>query len=224
MKPGPAWLYLHGFASSAASTKARAFVEWGAARGLTVRALDLRRPSLEHLRFSAIVAHVREEIAREGEHGRVVLVGSSLGGLTAARVAEAEPRVAALFLMAPAFRLAERWRLRLGEEAWQRWRASDRLEITDYGTRGKTTVDFGFVDELARIDLGTPDVRVPTCIVHGTRDDTVDVELSREWAEGRRHVRLVEVDDGHELTASIPRVLDEASAFFAPFGVTASST
>jgi hypothetical protein len=89
--------------------------------------------------------------------------------------------------------------------------------VTDYATRQKTFVDFGFIDELARIDVGTPDVRVPTCIVHGTNDETVDIELSREWAQERRHVCLVEVDDGHELTASIPRVLDEASAFFAPF-------
>ncbi len=219
VKPGPAWLYLHGFASSATSTKARAFVEWGAARGLAIQALDLRRPSLQHLRFSAIVAHVREAIEREGARGRVILIGSSLGGLTAARVAEVEPRVAALFLMAPAFRLAERWRMRVGEHAWHRWRESDRLEIHDYATGEKTFVDHGFVEELETIDAGTPDVRVPTCIVHGTRDETVDVALSREWSAGRRHVRLVEVDDGHELTASVPRVLDEATAFFAPFGI-----
>ena len=217
MIPGPCWLYLHGFASSPASRKARAFVEWGQARGIEVRALDLRAPSLEHLRFSQIMRRVRDAIDAEGERGRVVLVGSSLGGLTACRVAEAEPRVAALFLMAPAFRLAERWRARLGEEAFERWRRDDAIEVTDYVTGKKTTVDHRFVTELDELDGGWPDVRVPTCIVHGTGDETVDVELSRTWASGKKHVRLVEVTDGHELGASIPRVLEEATLFFAPF-------
>ncbi len=222
MKPGPRWLYLHGFASSPSSNKARAFVTWGKERGLDVHALDLRAPSLEHLRFSQIVARVRDAIDAEGEHGRVVLIGSSLGGLTASRVAEAEPRVSALFLMAPAFRLAERWRARLGEEAWAHWRETDAMEVHDHATGKKTFVDHGFVEELAALETGGdgyPDVRVPTCIVHGTRDDVVDIELARTWAKDRRHVRLVEVDDGHELVASLPRIFAEANAFFAPFGV-----
>lgn len=222
MKPGPQWLYLHGFASSPSSNKARAFVTWGKEHNLDVRALDLRAPSLEHLRFSQIIARVRDAIATEGEHGRVVLIGSSLGGLTACRVAEVEPRVCALFLMAPAFRLAERWRGRLGEEAWNTWRATDALEVHDHATGKKTFVDHGFVEELARLEAigdGFPDVRVPTCIVHGTKDDVVDIELSRSWAQGRRHVRVVEVEDGHELMVSVPRILAEANTFFAPFGV-----
>lgn len=214
---GPAWFYLHGFASSTGSAKARAFVSWGEERGLDIRALDLRRPSLEHLRFSEIVATVRAAIAAEGEHGRCVLIGSSLGGLTACRVAEAEPRVAALFLMAPAFRLAERWRQRLGEAAWSAWQKSDRFEVKEHLTGKDTYVDFGFVAELARLDVGDPDVRVPTCIVHGTRDDVVDIGRSRDWKKERRHVRLVEVDDGHELAASTATILAEAEAFFRPF-------
>ena len=222
MKPGPTWLYLHGFASSPSSSKGRAFIAWGTERGIDVRALDLRAPSLEHLRFSQIIARVRETIAAEGEHGRVVLIGSSLGGLTACRVAEVDPHVCALFLMAPAFRLAERWRGRLGEEAWERWRETDALEVLDHATGKNTVVDHGFVEELGFLEAagdGFPDVRVPTCIVHGTKDEVVDVELSRGWAKDRRHVQLIEVDDGHDLRISLPRVLEEAARFFAPFGV-----
>lgn len=221
MKPGPAWFYLHGFASSPASKKAQAFVAWGAAHGVAIEVLDLRAPSLSRLRFSQMVARVRAAIYKLGDRGRVVLIGSSLGGLTACRVAEADPHVVGLFLMAPAFRIIERWRARLGEPAWEQWRVSDALEITDYATREKTFIDYGFADELAALDDvgdGFPDVRVPTCIVHGTRDDVVDIGLSRSWASARPHVRLVEVDDGHELAASVPQVLSEASAFLAPFG------
>lgn len=218
---GPVFLYLHGFASSPDSGKARAFADWGAARGMRIERLDLRVPSLEHLRFSAIKARVREAIdASGGERARAVLLGSSLGGLAACRVAEEDARVCAVFLMAPAFRLAERWRLRMGNEAWDAWRRRGYTEVDDHATRRKARIDWRFVEELAELDAegeGWPDVRVPTCIVHGVRDDVVDVRLSRDWATGRRHVRLVEVDDGHELAGSIGRILSEAGDFLYPF-------
>jgi pimeloyl-ACP methyl ester carboxylesterase len=215
---GPRWLYLHGFASGPESSKARALASHYAARGITLERLDLRRPSLEHLRVSAIVEHVRSRIG--GERDRAVLIGSSLGGLSACRVAEDDARVCALVLMAPAFRLAEGWRARLGEDAWDAWKTSGWLETRDYVTGKQARVDFGFVEEMERVDAagdGWPDVRVPTLIVHGVRDDTVSVERSRVFAKGKRHVRLVEVDDGHELVASLGRIEAEADAFLAGF-------
>jgi pimeloyl-ACP methyl ester carboxylesterase len=219
MPSGPAWFYLHGFASSVQSNKARAFVQWGRDHDVTVNALDLRVPSLEHLRFSQILAKVRDAIADQGEFGRAVLIGSSLGGLTACRVAEKEPRVCALFLMAPAFRIAETWRTRLGGEEWLRWRDTGRFQVKDHATGQMTFIDHEFVAELDFLDVGFPDVRVPTCIVHGTKDETVNIERSREWAKDRRHVQLIEVDDDHELTTSVPRIREEATRFFAPFGI-----
>ena len=220
MTTGPAFLYLHGFASSAASSKARAFVDWGKPRGLDVQALDLRVPSFEGLLFSAIVARVREAIdAAGGPRARVALIGSSLGGLTACRVAEQDPRVCAVFAMAPAFRLVERWKAALGDVEWEKWRREGVREVDDHLTKAKSKVHFGFVEELETLDPGYPDVRVPTCIVHGTKDDVVDVDRSRDFVRTKRHARLVEVDDGHELVASIPRILAEAETFFAPFGI-----
>lgn len=226
--PGPTFLYLHGFASSPQSSKARAFRAWGEARGVPIHALDLRVPTFEGLRFSSITARVRAAIDEgtapvssplqtAGDHARAVLVGSSLGGLAACRVAEADPRVCAVLVMAPAFRLTERWRMRIGDAAWEAWRRDDALVVDDYATGVKRRLDFGFVEELERLDVGFPDVRVPVCVIHGTRDAVVDIELSRTWAAGKPHVRLIEVDDGHELAASTDRILAEADRFFATF-------
>jgi alpha-beta hydrolase superfamily lysophospholipase len=213
---GPSWLYLHGFASSPGSRKARAFLAWGEAHGVAIEAPNLRVPSFEHLRFSAIKARVRGAIDAGGEGG-AVLVGSSLGGLVACRVAEEDARVHAVLAMAPAFGLAERWRSQIGAAAWEAWRREDVREVDDHATKEKARIDFGFVEELEALDIGFPDVRVPVLVVHGTRDDVVDVERSREFARGHPLVRLVEVDDDHELAASIPRILAEADTFFAPF-------
>lgn len=200
-------LYLHGFASGPQSKKGLAFDAHFTGLGYALRRLDLRVPSFEHLRLSAMIDTVRAAIG-----DRAIVIGSSLGGLTAARVAERDPRVTALVLLAPAFRIVDRWRAQPDFAAWQRtgWR-----EVHDYTTGGTSRVDFGFFEDLEQVDVGWPAVAVPTLILHGTRDDVVPIAGSRAFAAQRPGVHLVELDDGHELVASIPRLLVEAERFLA---------
>ena len=212
------WLYLHGFASGPESAKGLALAEHYGKKGIALERLDLRVPSIEHLRLSTMMAHVVSRMG--GERDRAVLFGSSLGGLTAARVAEQDPRVCALVLLAPAFRMIERWRARIGEPAWRAWETSGWFETPDFLTGGVSRVDYGFACDVADVDArsgGWPDVRVPTLIVHGVNDEIVDIDLSRTWAKGKRHVRLVEVEDGHELGHSVTQIEAEADAFLRNF-------
>jgi pimeloyl-ACP methyl ester carboxylesterase len=208
----PRFLYGHGFASSRDSTKGRAIAAHFAALNIDITRLDLRRPSFEHLRLSAMIAHLKERIGTP--HDRAVLMGSSLGALTMARVAETDARASALVLLAPAFRLIPRWKARFGAEKWAAWQSSDSLEVDDYSTGKKANVDFGFVEDAERIERGDlPDVRVPTLVLQGSKDDVVDPAHAREFARGKRHVTLVELEDTHELTASIPRICEEIQSF-----------
>ncbi|MEZ4365929.1 MAG: YqiA/YcfP family alpha/beta fold hydrolase [Kofleriaceae bacterium] len=210
-------LYLHGFASSPGSRKAVAFAARFAALGHDVDRLELRRPSLAALRLSAIL----DEVARAAAAAPapVVLIGSSLGGLAAARHTERDPRVVAQVLLAPAFQLVPRWRERLGPAAWQAWRDDGALEVHDYATGAPARVHAGFLDDAAAIDPeGTfPAFPVPTLILHGVGDDVVPIATSRQVAAAEPRVRLIELDDDHELGASIPRLLAEAEAFLAPW-------
>lgn len=207
----PRFLYLHGFASSPGSKKGTAFDRHYAPRGVAIDRLDLRVPSFPDLRLSAMIEVTRKAIG--GEHDRAVVIGSSLGGLTAARTAERDPRVAALVLMAPAFQLAQRWRAQLGEDGWATWQRTNALEVTDRATGKPANVPFDFMTDVLSIDDGFPDIRIPTLIVHGVDDEVVPVDHSRRFAAGKRHVELVEVDDDHELAASIPRILGESDRF-----------
>lgn len=204
------YLYLHGFASGPNSKKGVAFAKHFAALGVPIERLDLRVPSFEHLRLSAMIEAAGAAIGGPGE--RAVVFGSSLGGLTAARLAERDPRVAALVLLAPAFQLVERWREHLGAD-FDTWRRTGWREVHDYTTGGTSRIDFGFVEDAAAIDTGYPDVRVPTIILHGLSDDVVPIERSRTFAAGRPHVRLLELPDGHELVASLPTLLTESERF-----------
>ena len=205
-------LYLHGFASGPNSTKGVRFAEQFAALGRPLDRLDLRVPSFEHLRLSAMIATTQAAIG--GPDDRAIVIGSSLGGLTAAWTAARDPRVVALVLLAPAFELVTRWEAQLGED-WERWRTSGWREVPDHVTGGNARIDFGFVEDARAIDVGMPALAVPTLILHGTRDDTVPIATSQQLAATNPHVRLVELDDGHQLAASLPRLLTETEAFLA---------
>jgi len=206
------YLYLHGFASGPQSAKGVAFEKHYADRGIAIERLDLRVPSFEHLRLSAMIDKVRAELGPGDE--QAVLIGSSLGGLTAARVADRNPRIRRLVLLAPAFQLVARWREQLGP-AWDEWQRSGWRQVTDYTTGQPARIDFGFVEDVARLDRGWPDIRCETLVLHGRRDETVPIERSRELAKANPLVRLVELDDGHELVASVPAILAETDAFLA---------
>jgi pimeloyl-ACP methyl ester carboxylesterase len=212
------WLYLHGFASGPDSSKGVALADHFRTQGVIVERMNLRLPSLEHLRVSAMVEAVTEALGAPGD--RSIIFGSSLGGLVASRVAEADPRVEALVLLAPAFQLAELWRRQLGDKGLKEWEETGWLEVDDYARKVKTKIDYEFLKDARSLDCrmgGWPDVRVPTLIIHGKKDETVDISGSRTWAQGKPHVRVIEVDDGHDLGASLPRIFIEAKKFLSPF-------
>ena len=204
-------LYLPGFASGPSSTKAVAYADHFAERAVTVDRLDLRKPSFEHLRLSAMIAHVRAQLT-----GPAVLIGSSLGGLTAARVAEVDDRVEAVVLLAPAFRLVQRWQEQLGPE-WDEWQRIGWREVYDYTTRAAARIDFGFIEDVLTFGGGLPNVTVPALVLHGVLDETVPIAYSRELAASHPNVELVELADGHQLTESIPRLLVETDRFLVPY-------
>ena len=94
---------------------------------------------------------------------------------------------------------------------------------------GALDVDFGFLEDAAQVDGGGgtlpvregeawPDVKVPTTIVHGVRDEVVDPWLSRTFAATRPNVTLVEVDDDHQLLGSVPVILREIDRMLAVLG------
>jgi pimeloyl-ACP methyl ester carboxylesterase len=196
-------LYGHGFASGPLSAKGRALRAFlaGAPRGLDVDLLDLRVPSPTGLRLSRMI---ETALAAIGDAERVLAVGSSLGGLTMAHAAARDPRIVGTVLLAPAFRLVERWKQRMGDADWDAWRARGTWPFDDHAHPGATLdVEFAFMEDAARVDTDWPDVRVPTTIVHGVRDETVDPELSRAFAATRPNVTRVEVDDDHQLLRSL---------------------
>jgi hypothetical protein len=130
-------------------------------------------------------------------------------------MASRDPSIERLVLLAPAFRLFERWSARLSERELAFWRTSG-LEVMHYASNRWRRIGWQFFED-ARTWPAFPEVRVPALCVAGTRDETVPVADVEAFVARTPTATLVPVDDGHELAASLDRIFEEARAFLAPF-------
>lgn len=197
--------YLHGFASSPGSRKARALKERLAVRGLELYVPDLRQPSFARLSHDAMLRAVDEmdRVHASGDNDRWLLIGSSLGGHVASLWAARAPgRIHALLLLCPAFDVTARWRTMRGPAAMERWQREGSLpHVDDAGV--PQPLHWGFFAEACRHDP-RPDPPAKTVVVHGTLDDVVPLSSSQTFVADRpEQRRLVVVDDDHELGASL---------------------
>jgi pimeloyl-ACP methyl ester carboxylesterase len=203
--------YLHGFASGPSSRKARHLAEGFAARGVQIAAPDLT-PGPQGFERSTPLSMLEVARATLGDApGPHALIGSSLGGYLAALLASQDPRVARLVLLAPAFRLFERWSGRLSPAQLEDWRAHG-LATHHHATQTERRIGWPFF-EAARTLPALPAVGVPTLVIAGARDETVPLPDVEAWVAATPSARLVVVDDGHELAASLDLIQREAFTF-----------
>jgi pimeloyl-ACP methyl ester carboxylesterase len=195
------YVWLHGFASGPTSSKGQFVRARLAERGETLLLPDLNAPSFFDLTVTRMLSDVDRAV---GPSGDVVLFGSSLGGFTAATWAATRPgRCRALVLLAPAFDLAGRWEKRMGSAA-RDWERTGRYAFDHYAHGGKEELSFGFITDARRYEA-FPLPTCPTLVIQGTKDDTVDPELAREFTHRMNgRAKLVELPEGHELTGDLP--------------------
>ncbi len=202
-------LYLHGFASSPGSAKAVRFAEALRADGIPVRI-----PALDGGDFFSLTVSRALERARRGLFDRTLVIGSSMGGYLAALLG-ADPRVAALVLMAPAFDLARRLGDRLAPGELEQWRRDGARVVDHYGTGRPERISSAFLDDAAQHPAHPPIAR-PAYVLHGLRDDTVPSSLAEEACRrAEAPVELDLVDDEHALVASADRAVAAARRLWA---------
>ncbi|HTP53188.1 MAG TPA: YqiA/YcfP family alpha/beta fold hydrolase [Anaeromyxobacteraceae bacterium] len=208
-------LYLHGFASGPNSHKATAFRDRFRELGVEVHCPDLTPgpDGFELSTPSSMLAIAEAALgARTGPHA---LIGSSLGGYLAALAAARNPSVARLFLLAPAFRLYERWSARLGRSELERWRARGSREVFHHASNRERRIGWAFFEDAARLPP-FPAVTVPSLAIAGVRDEMVALADVEAFVERTPGARLLKVDDAHELAQSIDLSFREAREFLRP--------
>lgn len=211
-------IYLHGFASSPQSGKVSFLSERLAEHGLTLHCPDLNDPDFSTVTVSRMIDQV-EALIGQLPSEPVVLFGSSLGAFVALHVAERAARgegmppdqLDQLILLAPALEFGTD-RTRLGGHGLAHWKETGWLEMTHYAYGDVQRVHYELFADASRYDSFTVTNTVPTLIMQGVRDDVVDPDMVSRFAASRRHVRLVMLDDGHQLGASLDRVWLESQA------------
>jgi uncharacterized protein len=206
-------VYLHGFASSPASTKARYFQEKLEAAGALVDVPDLAGGDFQHLTITGQL-RVLERVAG----GRPVsLIGSSMGGYLAALYAARHAEVERIALLAPAFGFARRWKEELGPARIEEWRRAQVMPVFHYGANSERDVGFQLLEDAERYE-DYPDFQQPSLIFHGSQDGTVPVRYSVEFTARHPNARLEIVDSGHDLVNVLEDIAPKLVRFLSGTG------
>ena len=189
-------VYLHGFASSPQSGKARFFQRKFAACGVAMEIPQLDEGRFDELTISGQLGVIERAIG----DAPAILIGSSLGGYLAALYANRYPaQVEKLVLLAPAFQFPRRWRERYSDQDWERWKIEGSTPIFHYGDGRERRLGYQFVEDAAQYE-DEPEFPQPALILHGVNDSVVPAEISRVFAARHPNARLVLFESGHELT------------------------
>ena len=191
------YIYLHGFASSPKSAKAQDISDRFAQIQTKLKIPDLNAGDFAQLTITRQITQVAAEFP---DHSTpVTLIGSSLGGLTSAHLAQQYPQVQRLILLAPAFGFLSHWLPKLGDEKIHSWQQERYLMVHHYGEGRSLPLSYNFVTDAAQYQEEILQRSIPTLIMHGTQDEVIPITASREFARSRPWVELRELDSDHSL-------------------------
>ena len=191
------YLYLHGFASSPQSSKARYLKQCMQASQIDLQVLDLNRGNFSTLTLTRQLHQVATALPPAPT--AVTLIGSSFGGLTATWVAQQQPQIQRLILLAPAFQFLTHWLPKLGEAKLQQWQSEQYLQVYHYSKQQYLPLSYDFVTDLRKYDDNQLQRPLPTLILHGKHDEVIPIQASRDFAAQHPWVQLIELDSDHSL-------------------------
>jgi hypothetical protein len=191
------YIYLHGFLSGPDSTKGK-YLE----KVFKKAGHKLYRPDLNGMDFSRMTISSQLKIINallESISGEVVLLGSSLGGYLAAFTAERWKKVVKLVLMAPAIDFVDRYFQRLTPAQLQEWQQTGNIRLYHYQYKDYHQLGYQMVTDAQQYKNLPLNVRIPTIIFHGLKDESVPYEVSIEYFKSHPGTELILLHSDHGL-------------------------
>jgi pimeloyl-ACP methyl ester carboxylesterase len=215
--------YLHGFASSARSTKAAHFADQLRPYGITLHTPDFNEPDFSTLTVTRMIGQVTGAISALPPGG-VVLIGSSLGGFVAVQTAlrmtvrgsegpTVHRTVERLVLLAPALDFSANRMKDLGDRGLDEWRLTGHLSVFHYGFGRVMPVHYGLYSDACGYDCVNARLTMPIQIFQGRHDTAVDPRSVEAWARSRPNAELHILDDDHQLAASLDEIWHAVKPF-----------
>jgi len=214
-------LYLHGFASGPQSKKAVYFASQLSQAGIDCAVPDLNQPDFFSMTLSQQISTALS-CAQKLNAKKLVLIGSSMGGLLATILAEQYLDVSALILLAPGFGITSRWPLFLGSaEALATWQKNGSRNFMHYALGREAPLSYEFVRDLEKhpLAMSRPEeikLKNRALIFHGIDDQTVPYDNSAAVQSNNPGVELIKLEDNHELVTSLPQIWQKSRQTIAP--------
>lgn len=223
-------LYLHGFGSSRQGEKADFFRSHATAAGLEFWSFDFQGHgesggSMRELTLSRNLGDVGRVCAAMADRPPLplVLLGSSMGGLTGLWYSAVAPEaVAAGLYVAPAVGLEAAFGRWAGAEGLERWQRDGVLPIVN--ELGCWELGWGFVEDLRRHgnEALASKLRTPSQFLQGKLDDRVEwrevADLARGCAAAGVELHLFE-DGDHRLVDRKERLWELMKTFLRARGL-----
>jgi uncharacterized protein len=207
-------IYLHGFASGPKSEKAQFFKQRLERSGIGVDIPDLNQPTFQTMTLTRQLEQVKQLAQGHDKNARIVLAGSSMGGLVASLLAQQTSNFAALILFAPGFGIGRRWQHLLGENGLAQWQ-SEGVRYFDHHMLAKPMpLNFSFVEDMRKHNSENIKVNVPTLLFHGLHDEVVPKDESAAFAKNNpSSVQMHILDSDHGLLNVLPKMWSNIEIF-----------
>jgi uncharacterized protein len=204
-------IFLHGFTSSANSTKALYLTERLAGfPGVRFLVPDFNPTpeDFEYLTVTGMINRLRQYVI-DHDTGVVDLVASSLGALVALHYAARFGGVGRLLLLAPVLSYSS---LPFPGEMLRQWERDGSTEFLHYGFPGRVPLRYDFHIDGLRYSGQIPPP-APVQILHGRSDEVIPIKNSRDYAsQYPEMVGLTELDSDHALLDRTETIWEHVSS------------
>lgn len=205
-------LHLHGFTSSAQSTKAQFFTErFQAFPQVEFRALDFNPTpkDFEYMTTTGLINRLRQYVL-DHDLGNISIIGSSYGGLIALHYAHRFGGVEKMLLLAPGLTWLSGG---LSEKELEQWKEAGAAPVFHNAFEEEILVRYDLqADGLRYLEPVPP--ASPVIIIHGRDDRTVPIEPARAYAaDFPNSVHLIEVGSDHDLNGHLEFIWEYVQSF-----------
>jgi alpha-beta hydrolase superfamily lysophospholipase len=122
----------------------------------------------------------------------IILSGSSLGGHIVINASDYSSQIKGIILSCPAIKAFEVIKDTMDKNEFENWKIKDEAEV--FGTKLKHSFYEDLLSHNAMSKI--PKLTIPVLIYHGTVDNIVPINQSREAKTLNSHIELIEVDGG----------------------------